>query len=93
MEPASPLDSIPRDPSERRVGSYRLLKKIGQGGMGVVHEAQRGDEPPVALKMLRERPEDPDAIRRFHREARALMAIDSLHVVRVLDEGDADGLP
>lgn len=45
--------------------------------MGVVHEAQRGDEPPVALKMLRERPEDPDAIRRFHREARALMAINT----------------
>ena len=40
-------------PPDLRVGGYRLLAKIGEGGMGVVHLAQAPDGSRVALKVLR----------------------------------------
>ena len=40
-------------PSPRTVGGYTLLTMIGEGGMGVVHLARRGDGARVALKVMR----------------------------------------
>src|SRR5262245_36232509 len=60
------------DLSGRSFGHYRIERRIGQGGMGVVyqtHDARLGR--PVALKLLHARfTQDPERVRRFQREAR-----------------------
>jgi serine/threonine-protein kinase len=62
---------------------------IGSGSMGIVYRAARksvGDE--VALKLMHPvLARDPKSVHRFAREARALIAVNSRHVARVLDTG------
>ena len=75
-------------------GRYRLGRTLGQGGMATVYEAEQSDGPTVALKVIRPRLAlDARACARFHREARAIAAIDHPGVVRVLDWGVADRVP
>lgn len=86
-----------RDPMRGRVfsGKYRVLERIGQGGMGTVYRAvQAGLNRPVALKILkREHTFDPDTVARFHREANALSLLTHPNTVRVYDFGQSeDGL-
>ncbi len=68
-------------------GKYRLGAPIAVGGMSIVHEATHvalGRR--VAIKMLgSELLHDPDARKRFEREARAVASLDSPYIVRVLD--------
>ena len=69
-----------------RVGSYRLLAKIGEGGMGVVHLAQGSDGRRVALKVLR--PHiigDDEARERLSREVASLRRVRSPRVAEVID--------
>lgn len=77
----------PRDQWLGRVlpGSYRLVRKLGQGGMGVVYEAHQPDGPRVAVKLLREDNLHAHALQRLLREARVLRTITHPHVVRMLD--------
>jgi serine/threonine-protein kinase len=75
-------------------GKYRILRTIGEGGWGVVHEAENVRTlKHVALKLLRPRPELSAEIRtRFEREAQAAGRIGSDHIVEVFDLGTlADG--
>ena len=66
---------------------YRLVRWLGDGGMGVVYEAQHIDiERRVAIKVLR--PEvchQPQAVQLFRDEARAAARIGSAHIVEILD--------
>jgi serine/threonine protein kinase len=73
-------------------GRYRLVRRIGQGSMGVVHEAERvSDGHRVAIKVLRaDLAGDAKALHRFKREARLGARIASRHVVPVLDAGADD---
>ncbi len=68
---------------------YRLTKKLGEGGMGKVFEAEHIDlHMPVAIKFMRsDVARDPKARARFAREARAASLIHSEHVARVHDYG------
>ena len=69
-------------------GKYEILRLVGQGGMGAVYEARHlGTERRVAVKVIDERRPGAggEAERRFRREARAAGAIDSEHIVEVLD--------
>jgi formylglycine-generating enzyme required for sulfatase activity len=75
-------------------GKLRLLRPLGQGGMGVVWAARHLTlETDVAVKLIR--PErvaaDPGLVARFEREARATARIAHPHVVRVMDYGSVDG--
>ena len=73
-------------PPDLRVGGYRLLAKIGEGGMGVVHLAQAGDGSRVALKVLR--PHiigDDEARERLAREVASLRRVTSPRIAEVLD--------
>ena len=77
------------------LGQYQLIRELGSGGMGIVFEAE--DEwlhRRVALKVLRtDLPAQEVARERFLREARAMAAIESEHVVTVFNVGEASGRP
>jgi serine/threonine protein kinase len=90
--PSDPAE--PTDPLLGRVlgGRYRLLERLGQGGMGTVYRATHTlMEKPVAVKILRpEMATDAEAIARFHREARSASRLDHDHCIRVTDFGQSD---
>jgi serine/threonine-protein kinase len=75
------------------LGSYVLLERLGEGGMGQVFKAHSNKlGRVVALKVIH--PEclaDPDALRRFQREIRAGAQLDHPNVVRAYDAGEAGG--
>ncbi len=66
---------------------YRILRKLGDGGMGSVYEAEHlGIKKRVAIKMLHQQyARDPEMIVRFQREAQAATAIGHPNIVDVLD--------
>src|SRR5262249_45671477 len=78
-----------------RLAQYRVLRLLGEGGMGLVFEAV--DEKlrrPVALKVLKPHLRgDPAARQRFLREARATAAIKHEHVVTIHQVGEDRGTP
>jgi serine/threonine protein kinase len=71
---------------------YRLMERIGEGGMGAVYRAVHVLlDRPVALKILREDlPSQSNAARRFHQEARAASRVNHENVVTILDFGRAE---
>ncbi len=76
-------------------GKYRVLRLIGQGGMGAVFEAEHlGLGKRVAMKFVRRELATDDTLSaRFAREARAASSIESAHIVTCFDTGSEDGLP
>src|ERR1043165_1346979 len=76
-------------------GRYRLERRIGEGGMGVVWAAEDAvAHGRVALKLLKDVAGDPDAPERLVREARAAAAVRHPNVVHTLDAIDlGDGSP
>jgi len=90
-----PAPPAPRLAANAWLGQYQLIRELGSGGMGIVFEAE--DEclhRRVALKVLRADLPAPDVAReRFLREARAMAAIESDHVVTVFNVGEASGRP
>ncbi|MBV9830748.1 MAG: serine/threonine protein kinase [Marmoricola sp.] len=72
--------------SPDRVGPYRLMTRIGEGGMGVVHLAQGPDGRRVALKVLRPHVVgDAEARERLAREVSSLRLVTSPRVAEILD--------
>jgi serine/threonine protein kinase/Tfp pilus assembly protein PilF len=75
---------------EMRLGPYRLIREIGQGGMGKVYLAERADgsfEKRVAIKVLQLDASDPDSLRRFQNERQILANLDHPNIARLLDGG------
>ncbi len=74
------------------VGGYRLLRRLGAGGMGVVWEVADGEGSHVAMKILHPQiAADPMARRRLDREASVLARVKDSRVARILDIETGDG--
>jgi serine/threonine-protein kinase len=73
-------------------GRYRLIRKIGEGGMGSIYRAVHTENLRIcAIKLMTSlSPGKDDAIARFKREARNSVRIDSAHAVTVYDSGQTD---
>lgn len=73
-----------------KIGPYKIVRKIGQGGMGEVYEAfEESLQRPIAVKILSgDASNQPDLVRRFKTEGRALARLEHANIVRVyiLDE-------
>ena len=68
------------------VGRYRLVARLGAGGMGVVYLAETWDGQPVAVKVLRpELADNPEFRTRFGREVAALTRVQGVCTVRVIE--------
>jgi WD40 repeat protein/serine/threonine protein kinase len=83
-----PLSEKPGD----RIGRYKLLEKIGEGGMGVVYMAQQ-EEPVrrrVALKIIKLGMDTKQVVARFEAERQALALMDHPNIAKVLDGGATD---
>jgi eukaryotic-like serine/threonine-protein kinase len=80
------------EPGALLAGKYRVERKIGEGGMGVVVVARHLElDELVAIKvLLPDAQGNPEAVMRFSREARASVKIKSEHVARTLDVGKLD---
>ncbi|MEM7354601.1 MAG: serine/threonine-protein kinase [Acidobacteriota bacterium] len=79
------------------LGPYRLLRRIGAGGMGQVYLAERADreyEQRVAIKLVRPGTDGSRILARFRRERQILARLEHPHIARLLDGGTApDGRP
>jgi serine/threonine-protein kinase len=79
----------------RELGSYRLVERLGQGGMGEVWKAKhRLLARPAAVKVIRAShivdPKSDEVVRRFEREAQVTAGLSSPHTVQLYDFGVAD---
>ena len=77
----------------RTLGHYRVLSRLGEGGMGVVYKARDTHlDRFVAVKVLPpEKVADPDRKRRFVQEAKAASALNHPHIVHIYDIDQSDG--
>ncbi len=90
--------SLPKaEPKGEKVGSYRLLERLGQGGTSVVYKAESsdgGDTLPVALKLLHEEQSLPEQTReRFEREIKAALKLKHPNLAQIYDWGEHQGRP
>jgi tetratricopeptide (TPR) repeat protein len=81
----------------RRIGSWRLIREIGRGGMGAVYLAARADqqyESSVAIKLLRPGFDTDSMLARFRRERQILARLDHPNITRLFDGGATEeGIP
>ncbi|MEQ1645174.1 MAG: protein kinase, partial [Pyrinomonadaceae bacterium] len=88
------LDDSDDDPMVGKVlGSYRIEREIGRGGMGAVYEAVRADGEfrlRVALKVVKRGVDTDFVLRRFRNERQILAALDHPFITRLIDGGSTD---
>jgi serine/threonine protein kinase len=90
---AATVDVAPPEPVALEVGSrigpYKLLQQLGEGGMGTVWVAEQTEpvKRRVALKVIKAGMDSAHVLRRFEAERQALALMDHTHIARVFDGG------
>jgi serine/threonine-protein kinase len=87
---------MPETRTTSHIGPYRLMRELGQGGMGVVYLAERDDQfhQRVAVKIVRHGLDTPEMLERFLAERQILASLSHPNISRLLDGGvTADGRP
>lgn len=84
----------PKGTQTPEIRNYRLIEKLGEGGMGTVYRAVHVRlEKTVALKIMKaDRSGNPQAVSRFEREMKAIGRLEHPHIVRALDAGEEQGV-
>lgn len=81
----------------RRLGDYKLVKRIGQGGMAAVYLAVRADDEyqkEVAIKLVQPGLDRRELLNRFRNERQTLAGLDHPNIVKLIDGGSTpEGLP
>ena len=74
---------------DKQIGPYKILQKLGEGGMGAVYMAEQTEpvKRRVALKLIKGGMDSADVIARFEAERQALAMMDHPNVAKVLDAG------
>src|SRR5205823_14829221 len=93
FDDANPPEFSPERFAGRTIGRFRLLEKIGEGGMGVVYRAERADGEfvqQVAIKLIDAPLRTPEAVRRFRAERQILATLNHPHIVTLHDGGVTD---
>jgi serine/threonine protein kinase len=82
---------------DRHLGAYKLVRRIGQGGMAAVFLAVRADDEyskQVAVKLVQPGLDSRDLLNRFRNERQTLAGLDHPNIVKLLDGGStSEGLP
>lgn len=87
-----PTEADEQRPPPDHIGSYRVVRVLGRGGMGQVYLGER-EEPfkqEVAIKVIRRGMDSEDILRRFRTERQILAALSHPNIARVLDGGMTD---
>jgi serine/threonine-protein kinase len=81
----------------KQIGSYKIEREIGKGGMGAVYLARRADrefDKKVAIKLIKRGFDTDEIIERFRHERQILAALEHPNITRLIDGGSTDeGLP
>jgi eukaryotic-like serine/threonine-protein kinase len=82
--------SADEPPLPTAIGHYRILRLLGEGGMGVVYEAEQ-DQPRrhVALKVIKAAWASPELLRRFEQESQALARLHHPGIAQIYEAGSA----
>src|SRR5262245_36425585 len=80
---------VPGDKAGDRIGRYKLLQQIGEGGCGVVYMAEQAEpvRRRVALKVIKLGMDTKNVVARFEAERQALALMDHPNIAKVLDAG------
>jgi serine/threonine protein kinase/tetratricopeptide (TPR) repeat protein len=83
---------VPAEAQGTAIGPYRLLQKLGEGGMGAVWVAEQREpvKRRVALKVIKPGLDSAQVLHRFEAERQALALMDHTHIAKVLDAGTTD---
>jgi serine/threonine protein kinase/Tfp pilus assembly protein PilF len=90
-DPPGPPAAAPEAPGNR-IGPYKLLQQLGEGGMGIVYLAEQ-EEPVkrrVALKIIKAGMDSARVLARFEQERQALAVMDHPNIAKVLDAGSTE---
>ena len=90
---ANVLSFLPIAMTGKRIGAYRIIREIGQGGMAVVYLGERDDQnyrKQVAIKMVKPGIGSEQVLQRFLNERQTLAALDHSNIVKLLDGGSSE---
>ena len=92
--PVPAADNVQPDLSGRSLGDYRVLRRLGRGGMADVYLAEQSSlRRRVALKVLRgDLAAEESYVRRFHNEAHAAAALVHANIVQIFEVGCVEGV-